>query len=291
MKICPKCGTENPDQVTTCTNCGHKFRVESPDDGNESAELRETIEGLQMQLAGKSAELDSLKSTSDSKDEVIAGLQRELIASQAEVDSLRKKIDGGSTIGQASDNPSVPPQPAAQENPSTSSTAKAAAQAEGPTSPETQSGTSPKPAEQALASSEDPATQQPKDKESFLGALMNEVEKEIHIKKPADAAKDRPALNLSIESYPLKKPNFHLAIDDAKPSLDLSATLFRIRATVARSADGIEVVVANGATLNIRLSENQKWQRYTGGKRIKAVPGMILFDPTGSMNARLESGS
>lgn len=198
MKICSQCKTENPDLNSTCTNCGNKFRVDKPINGDEVAELREKIQGLLLELSGKDAELDGLKITVSGKDKEIAGLKSELSASQAEADDLRKKLKTNDV-----------PEP--------------------------------------------------------------------------------PAPGLSLESFPEKKPNFHIAIDNTKQSIDLSSTLFRIRATIEHLDDALDVVVQKDATLNIRLSANQKWQRYTGGSRIKAVPGMILFDPKGTMNARFEN--
>jgi hypothetical protein len=253
MKICPKCGFENPDRNSTCSNCGHIFRLAGGDPPNdELTELRQTIEGLQLELTGKTGELDFLKGTINSKDEEIAGLQVELGAKDAALESLRKKTEP---------------------------------------KPETQSKVPSKPVEQTSTSAVAAASHLTPHKQSVFGAVLEKVEEEIHLKKPQGTPKANQGPSLSIDSYPLKNPNIHLTIDDSKQSIDLSATLFRIHAKVERSADGIDVIVEDGAVLNVRLSENQKWQRYKGGSRIKAAPGMILFDPASDMNARLESVS
>jgi hypothetical protein len=97
-------------------------------------------------------------------------------------------------------------------------------------------------------------------------------------------------LGITIESYPNKRPEFRLIFDRTQQSLDLSKTQFRIRAHLERKSDGkIEVVVQNGATLNIRRPESRKFEQYPGGARVSADPGMVLFDRQGSVNARLDS--
>ena len=94
---------------------------------------------------------------------------------------------------------------------------------------------------------------------------------------------------LIIESHPIKKPNFNMIFDDAQQSLDLSTTRFRIGASIERNADGsVGVVIHDGATVNIQGPGSKRWRRYTGGARVSADPGMVLFDVKGEMSARLD---
>jgi hypothetical protein len=94
---------------------------------------------------------------------------------------------------------------------------------------------------------------------------------------------------LLIEADPIKSSKLRLAFPPSKDSLDLSNTAFGIRASLDRDPDGaIFLVVHNGATLNIRFEGKKKWTQYSGGKRIKAEIGMILFDKDGKSNALLD---
>jgi DNA repair exonuclease SbcCD ATPase subunit len=99
--------------------------------------------------------------------------------------------------------------------------------------------------------------------------------------------KTQPTQAVAIESYPLKKPEFHLEMKTSDKSLDLSTTAFHIRATLERTAEAIELLVQPGATVNVRMSDKQKWQRLTGGTRKTAAEGLILFDPTAAATARI----
>ena len=123
----------------------------------------------------------------------------------------------------------------------------------------------------------------------MMGEIEEKIEDTIHGAKAQDSTQAKPGPGLLIDSYPLKKQKFHISMDDTKQSIDLSATEFHIRATLERTSTGIELVVQNGATLNVKLSEKQKWRRYTAGSRVTTASGMILFDPAGAMNARLGS--
>jgi hypothetical protein len=124
---------------------------------------------------------------------------------------------------------------------------------------------------------------------SLIGEVEGKIEDKIHGTKVHDSTQAKLGPGLLIDSYPLKKPKFHILMDDTKQSIDLSATEFHIHATLERTSAGIELVVQAGATVNVRLSEKQKWQRHTGGNRVATVAGMILFDPVGAMNARLDN--
>ena len=83
---------------------------------------------------------------------------------------------------------------------------------------------------------------------------------------------------------------FHLEMKAGDQALDLLSTAFRIRATLERKGESIEILVQPGATVKVRMSEKQKWERFTGGSRMTAADGLILFDPSGAMNARLQGG-
>jgi hypothetical protein len=96
---------------------------------------------------------------------------------------------------------------------------------------------------------------------------------------------------LFIESHPIKKPNFDMTFEDNRQSLDLSATEFHIRASLERTPGGVDVVVHQGATVNVQTPGSKRWHRYPGGARLSADPGTVLFDTQGIMSARLERKS
>jgi hypothetical protein len=93
---------------------------------------------------------------------------------------------------------------------------------------------------------------------------------------------------LVIKSHPIKKADFDVSLVEGQQSLDLSSTKFHIRANVERTLKGFDLVVHDGATVNIQVPGSKRWQRYAGGARVSADPGMVFFDTKGLMNARLE---
>jgi hypothetical protein len=95
---------------------------------------------------------------------------------------------------------------------------------------------------------------------------------------------------LRVEADPIKSSGPGIAFGPAKVSLDLSTTDFRIRANLERDPNGsIYVIVHSGAMLNVQLPGNKKWIRYSGGARLPADAGIVLFDQEGRMNARLSN--
>jgi ribosomal protein L40E len=38
MQACPNCGTENPDDATQCSNCGHELKPKSDEEGEVDPE-------------------------------------------------------------------------------------------------------------------------------------------------------------------------------------------------------------------------------------------------------------
>jgi hypothetical protein len=121
-----------------------------------------------------------------------------------------------------------------------------------------------------------------------------EVEQQKGLQDLSEARKIAPALpsypgaKLVIESHPIKKLHYHIEVDRSTKSIDLAATEYRIRATLERTADGLEIFVHNGANVNVLLSEkNARWKRCFEGDRIKVSTGAIIYDPKGAMNARL----
>src|SRR5438132_9390083 len=110
------------------------------------------------------------------------------------------------------------------------------------------------------------------------------------IVEPPAVAPEVPLHGLLVEADPIKSSGLRVAFGPTKESLDLSMTGFRIRANLERDPSGsIYLVVHNGATLNIQLPGSKKWTRYSGGARVSADIGTILFDNDGAMNARLDS--
>jgi ribosomal protein L40E len=37
MQACPNCGTENPDDATQCSNCGHELKPKADEEGDPEA--------------------------------------------------------------------------------------------------------------------------------------------------------------------------------------------------------------------------------------------------------------
>ena len=121
-----------------------------------------------------------------------------------------------------------------------------------------------------------------------------EVEQQKDLQDLSDARKiapvlpSRPGAKLVIESYPIKKPRYRIEVDSSTKSIDLAATEYCIRATLERTAHGLEIFVHNGANVNVLFSEkNTRWKRFFEGDRIKVDTGAIVYDPKGAMNARL----
>lgn len=90
-----------------------------------------------------------------------------------------------------------------------------------------------------------------------------------------------------IRSHPIRRAEFDVALPSDRKSLDLSTTGFHIRANIERTAKGFDLVVHDGATINVQ-APGKRWQRYSGGARLSADPGTVFFDTKGVMNARLE---
>jgi hypothetical protein len=94
---------------------------------------------------------------------------------------------------------------------------------------------------------------------------------------------------LVIESHPIPNPAFGITFSDQQKLLDLSTTGFRIRVSLERNSDGsVGLVIHPGATINIKTPGEKRWRRLEGGARLNTEVGMILFDPTGVVNARLD---
>jgi len=95
-----------------------------------------------------------------------------------------------------------------------------------------------------------------------------------------------------IESHPIPNPDFGITFDDDEKSLDLSTTGFRIRASLERNSDGsVGLLIHHGATINVKTPAETRWRRLKGEARLSTEVGMILFDPKGVMNARLDHSS
>jgi serine/threonine protein kinase len=97
-----------------------------------------------------------------------------------------------------------------------------------------------------------------------------------------------PHRGLLVEADPVRSSGLRIAFGPTKDSLDLSTTAFRIRANLERDPNGsIYLVVHNGAALNVQLPGSKKWMRCSGGARVNAEIGTVLFDQNGATNARL----
>jgi hypothetical protein len=96
---------------------------------------------------------------------------------------------------------------------------------------------------------------------------------------------------LVIKSHPIKRSNFDVTLADDQQSLDLSTTAFHIRANLERTPKGFDLLVHDGASINVQVPGSKRWQRYAGGARVSANPGMVFFDTKGLMNALLEWSS
>jgi serine/threonine protein kinase len=94
---------------------------------------------------------------------------------------------------------------------------------------------------------------------------------------------------LLIEADPSPSSTLRTAFSPAKDYLDLSTTGFGIRASLERDASGLMfLVVHNGAKLSVRSPMTEKWTQYSGGERLVAEIGMVLFDQNGKSKARLD---
>lgn len=265
MKTCPKCGFENPEPNTSCVNCGATFRADPPpevDNPNVSALLKE-IEGLRQQLQGKDEELAALRQTLDSKDKELAGVQLQLTTATKELEDLQNKTQP--THGSV--DPGVMSSEVNGKSADPAGTTKVVSQ------------------DMSGQSADPPGTT--KDPHALVKNLEEKFEDEVEVIRDRLHIGGHAVSAVAIESYPLKKPEFHLEMKTSDKSLDLSTTAFHIRATLERTAEAIELLVQPGATVNVRMSDKQKWQRLTGGTRKAAAEGLILFDPTAAATARI----
>jgi uncharacterized coiled-coil protein SlyX len=96
--------------------------------------------------------------------------------------------------------------------------------------------------------------------------------------------------HLVLQSHPIPDPALSISFEDQQPSLDLSTTGFRIRANLERRSDGsVNLVIHPGATVNVKMPGETRWRRLDNSAHVDTQPGMVLFDPKGAANARLES--
>jgi hypothetical protein len=98
--------------------------------------------------------------------------------------------------------------------------------------------------------------------------------------------------HLLLQSHPIPDPVLCISFEDQQRLLDLSTTGFRIRANLERRADGsVGLVIHPGATINVKMPGEIRWRRLDNSVGVDTQPGMVLFDPKGAANARLESTS
>jgi hypothetical protein len=131
------------------------------------------------------------------------------------------------------------------------------------------------------------------EKEMQLEAALPELDalrKELReITKPHPGPEPRGSgAQLVIKSHPIKRSNFDVTLANDQQSLDLSTTEFHIRANLERTPKGFDLLVHDGASINVQAPGSKRWKRYAGGARLSADPGMVLFDNKGLMNALLE---
>jgi len=70
-----------------------------------------------------------------------------------------------------------------------------------------------------------------------------------------------------------------LAIDETQHFVDLSQTVFRLRATLKRTSEGnFFLEIHNGVILRAKSSQTQGWQSYKEMSHIPVVDGLIVFD-------------
>jgi hypothetical protein len=134
------------------------------------------------------------------------------------------------------------------------------------------------------------------EKEVQLEAALLELDalrkKLREMPKPQSGAEPRGSGSpLVIKSHPIKRSNFDVTLADDQQSLDLSTTEFHIRANLERTPKGFDLLVHDGASINVQAPGSKRWQRYAGGARVSADPGTVLFDTKGVMNALLEWSS
>jgi uncharacterized coiled-coil protein SlyX len=127
------------------------------------------------------------------------------------------------------------------------------------------------------------------------GALQEAIREVERLRKLLPLPVPPPApskSHLVLQSHPIPDPVLCLTFEEQQPSLDLSTTGFRIRANLERRSDGsVGLVIHPGATINVKMPGEIRWRRLDNSARVDTQPGMVLFDPKGAANARLESSS
>jgi hypothetical protein len=101
-----------------------------------------------------------------------------------------------------------------------------------------------------------------------------------------------PLRDVILEPHPLKDSAARLAFGPNDHTLDLSQTLFGIRATLERlPAGSVRLVVHPGAELRVRKSSNAHWTTYAGSQAVNILPGLVLFDNKGKLTAKVDATS
>lgn len=99
----------------------------------------------------------------------------------------------------------------------------------------------------------------------------------------------RKLLAVTIDAHPLPRTDVRIDFADSQKSLDLSRTAYRIRATLERNSDAsVDAVVHSGSIIHVKDPGTRSWKSRDSGGRIALTPGVVLFDPQGKMNARVD---
>jgi serine/threonine protein kinase len=97
-------------------------------------------------------------------------------------------------------------------------------------------------------------------------------------------------VNVTLCPHPVAKSYQPVVFSDGHGTLDLSKTVYGIRASLVRNGDGsIDAVVHAGATMRTKHPDSNIWKEHLSGARISIMPGTILFDPSGNGNVKVDA--
>jgi serine/threonine protein kinase len=99
----------------------------------------------------------------------------------------------------------------------------------------------------------------------------------------------RKLLAVTINAHPFPRTDVRIAFADNQKSLDLSKTAYGIHATLERNSDAsVDAVVHSGSKIHVKDHSSRSWKSLDSGDHIALTPGVVLFDPQGKMNARVD---
>lgn len=305
MKLCQVCGKENPESNSYCVQCGSALRSDPPPPPAGCEACEEEVKSLRLQIGSKDEVIADLNKSIGSKDEEIANHKQAISDKSGEVASLTQTLsskdkeigshkqalsDKSEEVASLTQTLGKKDEEIATHKQALSDIGEEVARLKQTLGGKVEEIVGHK---QAVSEKHEELTSIKRNLSALPMEIRDRIAELVGIRigeapeRPTEPTPTSSLAGLRVDSYPLEKPEYRLKGEDTKQSLDLAPTTFHIRATLEATSEGIDLVLQDGATVNIRMSEKQKWQKYTVGSRVRVATGMILYDPAATMNARL----